>query len=67
MIYFCKAGSKNVDLLWMLQKHSYSFIQSEISSWTYPVNETHSGSFNTSDYYGYGFHVENGDGTINQG
>jgi len=42
-------------------------LPSDISSWTYPVDETHSsGTFNTTNYYGYGFSVKNGDGRIAQ-
>jgi hypothetical protein len=61
------AGSKNSDRAFTYITTNVPALPSDISSWTYPVNRTHSGGFNNSDYYGYGFHVENGDGTINQG
>ena len=61
------AGSKTADRAFTYITTNIAALPSDISSWTYPVNETHSGGFNTSNYYGYGFNVENGDGTINQG
>ena len=61
------AGSKTADRAFSYITQNIVALPSGVSSWTYPVNRTHSGSYNNSDYYGYGFHVQNSDGTINQG
>ena len=60
------AGGKTADRAFSYITTNLIAVPSDISSWTYPANGSHSGSFNTSDYYGYGFQVQNGDGTLNQ-
>ena len=60
------AGGKTADRAFTYITSNKIALPGDVSSWTYPANGSHSGSFNTSDYYGYGFQVQNGDGTINQ-
>lgn len=60
------AGSKTADRAFTYITNNIIAVPSGVSSWTYPVNAQHSGAFNSSNYYGYGFDVEDGDGSLNQ-
>ena len=60
------ANSKTADRAFSYITTNLIALPGDISSWTYPTNEQHTGSFNTSNYFGYGFDVENGDGTLDQ-
>jgi hypothetical protein len=58
------ANSKTADRQFNIIRTNSIALPSDISSWTYPVNETHTTNFDTSNYYGFQFSVKNGDGSI---